>query len=90
MQRRFEQIFEKEANIFGGGVPVGGRRKKKRASKKSGYGIALSGRRGSGPKGKAAAARNPWIAHVKAVVDRTGMTYGEALRDPRTSASYRR
>jgi hypothetical protein len=31
----------------------------------------------------------PWISHVKSVAQKLGLNYSEALKDPRTKASYR-
>lgn len=40
-------------------------------------------------KNKMAAKHNPWIAHVKAFATQHGINYAQALKDPRTKASYK-
>lgn len=47
------------------------------------------GKGGKSVASKKAAAKSPWIAFVKQYAAQHGMTYGEALSDPRTSAAYR-
>lgn len=62
-----------------------------RPKKKGGVavgGVAVGGKRKGSKKQKAAASRSPWIQHVKQWAADHGMTYGEAMRDPRCSASY--
>lgn len=67
----------------------GGPSGKKRCAKYSG-GVAVGGAKKSkgSKKQKTAAKRNPWVLYVKEYADAHGMTYSEALKDPRTSASY--
>jgi hypothetical protein len=68
------------AHMFGLGETGAG--KKKRVSKKKGKGVedALEGM-GS----KAGAKKNPWVAHVKAVAAKKGITYREALKVAKAS-----
>ncbi len=33
---------------------------------------------------------SPWIEHVKAVAQKLKMNYAQALKDPRTKASYKK
>lgn len=40
-------------------------------------------------KQKDAAKCNPWIKHVKKTAKILGITYAQALKDPRTSQTYR-
>jgi hypothetical protein len=52
-----------------------------------GLGKAKDGRKANISK---ASKTSPWIAHVKAFAAKHKMKYGEALSDPRASASYRK
>lgn len=47
-------------------------------------GVAVGGTK----KQKIAAKHNPWIQHVKEFARQYGITYGEAMRDPKCSKSY--
>jgi len=68
------------ASMFGLGETGAGRKK---VHKKKGKGIedALEGGRGT----KAGAKKNPWVAHVKAVAAKNGISYKEALKVAKSS-----
>jgi len=68
------------ASMFGLGETGAGRKK---VHKKRGKGIedALEGGRGT----KAGAKKNPWVAHVKAVAAKNGISYKEALKVAKSS-----
>jgi hypothetical protein len=80
---RFEQLYRQRAGLGAGGtrhrggLVLGGTRKKKRG------GVSLGGR------GTSRGARhNPWVEFVYAFASANGMTYAQALKDPRTSIAY--
>lgn len=77
---RIERILRVKA-AEGMGVAVGGRHRRRSGAPKR--------RRTGSSKNKKAASSNPWIRHVKAVCRQTGMSYKDALSDPRTRATYR-
>jgi len=69
------------ASMFGLGDTGAGRRKKVHKKKGKGVEDALEGGRGT----KAGAKKNPWVAHVKAVAAKNGISYKDALKIAKAS-----